>query len=458
MYPSPQDGRATPATLVESTSRPGAIARRIHGWSWQAFPIGMGTGAVYVTLSGLKDHSATLTTVETIFFFINISLFLLNTSTLLIQAIVFPRQALRLIKDPVKGVFVPLVVLSFATIIIGTINYAFPPGHVTADFIYGMFWTYVVFAIATCFPMLMIWFNNPHDITKFTPAYAFLVFPMMLVGVVAFNVLKVMSPSDTRAIGVLLTGYFFQGLGFFMTFFYLAIYMLRVMTTGFLEGHQANGAFVACGPPGFTALALINLADRARQILPFHGHISEDAGEIWYAASIMGALMLYGLAVFFFLFGILPYWFKVHKHLNEILGCWALTFPNVGWIATTRALADIFDLSAMYSLHFVMTVLMCGTWLILIILTVMAFWKGLIFKSKPEDVIQDTVPQKLYDIEQGNASQTSTILDHEAGMVEVKLHDDDVQKESYGQGQNYGQGQSYGQGQNYGQGYQHGGH
>lgn len=33
----------------------------------------------------------------------------------------------------------------------------------------------MVFAIFTCFPMLMIWFNNPHDISKFTPAYAFLV-------------------------------------------------------------------------------------------------------------------------------------------------------------------------------------------------------------------------------------------------------------------------------------------
>lgn len=35
-----------------------------------------------------------------------------------------------------------------------------------------------------------------------------------------------------------------------------------------------------------------------------------------------------GLASFFFVFGALPYWFKVHKHLNEVLGCWALTFPN----------------------------------------------------------------------------------------------------------------------------------
>ena len=47
----------------------------------------MGTGAVYVTLSGLKEHSDALTTVETVFFFLNIILFTLNCTTLLIQAI-----------------------------------------------------------------------------------------------------------------------------------------------------------------------------------------------------------------------------------------------------------------------------------------------------------------------------------------------------------------------------------
>jgi hypothetical protein len=53
---------------------------------------------------------------------------------------VYPQQSLRLITDPVKGVFVPLVVLSFATIIIGTINYAVPPGHISVDAIYVLFW------------------------------------------------------------------------------------------------------------------------------------------------------------------------------------------------------------------------------------------------------------------------------------------------------------------------------
>jgi hypothetical protein len=34
---------------------------------------------------------------------------------------------------------------------------------------------YVVLAVGVCFPMLMIWFNKPHDIKTFTPAWAFLV-------------------------------------------------------------------------------------------------------------------------------------------------------------------------------------------------------------------------------------------------------------------------------------------
>ncbi|CAE6458400.1 unnamed protein product [Rhizoctonia solani] len=341
----------------------GTLARRVHGWSWQAFPIGMGTGAVYVLLSALDPHPEWVTSVELVFFFLAIFLFALNISTLALQGILYREQSKRLLFDPVKGVFVPLCVLSI----------------------------YVVFAIGVCFPMLMIWFNKPHDIKTFTPAWAFLIFPLMLVGVVAFNALKVIPVTDPRCIGVLLMGYVFQGLGFFMTFFYLAIYVLRIMTTGFMEGHQANGAFVACGPPGFTALVLINLGKQARIILPAYNLVSPQAGEIFFAASVMGALLLFGLALFFFFFGVLPYWFKLHKHLSEILGCWALTFPNVGWINTLRALGDIFGIRGFAVWHAVMTFLVCMVWLVLFGLTILAFVRGKIFLAKDADVWKDTM-------------------------------------------------------------------
>ena len=34
---------------------------------------------------------------------------------------------------------------------------------------------YVLLSVVVSFPMLMIWFNKPHDVTTFTPAWAFLV-------------------------------------------------------------------------------------------------------------------------------------------------------------------------------------------------------------------------------------------------------------------------------------------
>jgi hypothetical protein len=49
--------------------------------------------------------------------------------------------------------------------------------------------------------------------------------------------------------------------------------------TGFMEGHQANGAFVACGPPGFTALALINLGSQARKMSAFFPNCTFRPGD-----------------------------------------------------------------------------------------------------------------------------------------------------------------------------------
>ena len=72
-------------------------------------------------------------------------------------------------------------------------------------------------------------------------------------------------------------------------------------------------------------VSVVVFAQRVVSSLPLHGLIADTAGEVWYSVSVMSAVMLFGLAVFLFAFGILPYWFKVHKHLSEILGCWALT-------------------------------------------------------------------------------------------------------------------------------------
>ena len=68
---------------------------------------------------------------------------------------------------------------------------------------------------------------------------------------------------------------------------------------------------------------------------------------------------------------------------------WALTFPNVGWISTLRVLGDVLNIPGFFVVHAVMAVVMCIVWLILFVLTALAFWKGKIFFAAEMDVLSD---------------------------------------------------------------------
>ncbi|THH05433.1 hypothetical protein EW146_g9906 [Bondarzewia mesenterica] len=101
----------------------------------------------------------------------------------------------------------------------------------------------------------------------------------------------------------------------------------RAPGTGLLDGHQANRAFVVCGPPEFTALALVR-PPRTRDVaspLPFsswslpqminlakRNAVSPLAGEIWLISQRASFQVLssesFGRALFLFLlFRTLPY-------------------------------------------------------------------------------------------------------------------------------------------------------
>ena len=78
--------------------------------------------------------------------------------------------------------------------------------------------------------------------------------------------------------------------------------------------------------------------------------------------------------------------------LTRSLG-WALTFPNVGWIGSLGALADALGVRWLRVVQTVCALMLVGVWTVLAVLTVVAFWRGLILKSHEESVLADT-PEK----------------------------------------------------------------
>ncbi|KAG0144444.1 hypothetical protein CROQUDRAFT_65042 [Cronartium quercuum f. sp. fusiforme G11] len=371
--------------FVEEVS---VIRRLIHGWTYQTYPMGLGTGAVYVLLYNLSYKSQALMNLQIFLFLFNLAIFIFTSLILALQACLYPSRAKSLLLNPATTIFVPTLALNSATLILGLVNYGVPAKVVSWEALEVLFYCYIFLAIVICIPLLVAWYNKPHDLKTFTPAWAFLLFPMMLVGVVASRIISTMPLDSPQAVSVLFLGYMFQGLGTCMTFFYIPIYLSRIMQTGFMEGHQANGAFVMVGPPGFTVKHFSRPAEPVANDL--QEMMTEEVGMVFFGVGVLMGIFFLGLCLVLFLMALIPYYSKIHKKLSEVLGLWATTFPIVGMTTVLRLLGDIFQSKALHFGQLLMTLFVCCAYVTALTCTILALCKGEILFSSSEQVLRDS--------------------------------------------------------------------
>ncbi|OAV92367.1 hypothetical protein PTTG_27663 [Puccinia triticina 1-1 BBBD Race 1] len=99
----------------------------------------------------------------------------------------------------------------------------------------------------------------------------------------------------------------------------------------------------------------------------------------------------------------IPYWTRLHKHLNEILGCWATTFPNIGLILSLKFLGETFDSNVFFIFQTGLTIMVFSVYLIVLFLTILAIWKGLVLMSDDKSVYMDNIgiSDEKTDLEKG---------------------------------------------------------
>jgi len=162
-------------------------------------------------------------------------------------------------------------------------------------------------------------------------------------------------------------GYVFQGLGMAVAFIFITVHFYRAIRYGFHRGAAANSTYVSVGPPGFTALAILKLGTYGRTILPMHTPLPQEAADIMYYSSIPMALCFLGLAVYCWVFAMLPWIFTSTKHIMyNPAGAWPLTFPCTGFILALGAFGDIFHSQAFWILQALFTGYICLAFVILL--------------------------------------------------------------------------------------------
>lgn len=282
------------------------FGERLRHFTWAWYTLTMATGGI-ATLISIQPHPFPgLITIGAVFFIINLVFFFGITGTMILRFTKFPGSFKASITHEREGLFLGPFFLSVATIITGTQKYiiqAYEADHPNRSWavtsIAVAFWAYTFFAFCLAtFQYSFLFCCHSYKLTSFMPSWLLPVFPIMLSGTIA-SVIAADQPVPSR-MPILVAGLGCQGLGFTIAILMYAHYIGRLMQVGY-PGREHRGAmFIGVGPPSFTCLALIGMANALPDDFDLQGDGLVDAKMLRTLALVV-ALFLWVLAMWFFM-------------------------------------------------------------------------------------------------------------------------------------------------------------
>ncbi|EXL89886.1 hypothetical protein FOIG_16831 [Fusarium odoratissimum NRRL 54006] len=314
------------------------LKQRLHHftWAWYTFP--MSTGGLSLLIFAQPHQFPGLLGIGMTVYIINIILFVAICSTMLIRFFFNPGDMAKSLTHEREGFFFPTFFLSIATLITSTQRYAIPDNDTTLAWaIQVAFWSYVVVTLLLAIGQYSYVFAaHNFGLQTMMPTWILPIFPIMLSGTIASVVAE--TQPEIAAIPIIVAGLTCQGLGLSVAVLMYAHMVGRLMSAGLPNREHRPGLFMNVGPPSFTALALIGMANGLPKSLdPDMDGFLIDVGIIRTMALISG-IFLWALAAWWWGIAIvavvqLP---PVYFHL----GWWAMVFPNTGWILATISIGN----------------------------------------------------------------------------------------------------------------------
>jgi tellurite resistance protein TehA-like permease len=282
------------------------FSQRLKHYTWANYTLTMATGGLG-TLIAIQPHAFTgLITIGAVFYVLNLILFTAVTMTMILRFTKFAGSFKASISHEREGLFLGPFFLSVATIITGTQKYiieAYDADHpnrtwaVTSMAVAFWAYTFAAFCLAS-FQYSFLFCSHTYKLTSFMPSWLLPIFPIMLSGTIA-SVIAKEQPVSSR-MPILVAGLGCQGLGFTVAILMYAHYIGRLMQVGYPDREHRGAMFIAVGPPSFTCLALIGMANALPDDFDLQGDGLIDA-RVLRTLALVVALFLWVLAMWFFM-------------------------------------------------------------------------------------------------------------------------------------------------------------
>lgn len=221
----------------------------------------MATGG-FATLLAVQPHNFShIRTLGTIVYILDLVLFVFLCAGITTRFIMDPSALRRSLTHTGEALFFPTFWLSLPTIIGGMEKYGAP--HVGAWLpvvLRVLFWIYCACTLLVAiFQYQWLFTAKQLTVQSMVPSWILPVFPAMLCGTLA-SIIASSQPYDQR-MPILIAGVTFQGLGMSVAMLMYAVLIARLMEFGLPAPNLRPGLFICVGPPSFTTLALIGMAN-----------------------------------------------------------------------------------------------------------------------------------------------------------------------------------------------------
>jgi C4-dicarboxylate transporter/malic acid transport protein len=345
----------------------------------------MSTGGLALLIASQPNRFKGLDQIGLAVYIINLLMFALVCSLMAARFILHGGLVQSLAHDR-EGLFFPTFWLSIATMITGLERYfGDDPAAAFSTTLAVLFWMYCActFAVAV-FQYSYVFTSVTYRLQTMMPSWILPAFPIMLSGTIA-SVIAERQP-DRSAIPIVTAGMTFQGLGFCISFMMYSHYIGRLMESGLPNREHRPGMFICVGPPAFTALALIGMAQGLPPTFSVMGSEDTEAdGRMIEILALVAGAFLWALSFWFFCIALLAVIRSPPTAFH--LSWWAMVFPNTGFTLATITLGKAFASPAINGVGSALSLCVIAMWLFVFVNHIRAVIRqDIMYPGKDEDV------------------------------------------------------------------------
>lgn len=362
------------------------VVQRVD-WSW--FTCTQSTGGIATLLSECPKQFNGLKTIGTIFFILNMTLWLTFFSLLITRWVLKPGSFKRSIYHPPESYFIGSFWLTVASFIMCMSNYGVPhtgPWLIVA--IRVCFWIFAACTfLSTSAQETAIFHRKPARAIDMTPAWLLSVFQAMLTGTIAASIAQQQPPE--QRLPIIIAGVTYQGFGWCAAFLILAWYYGSMVEHGWPAASQTPALFLTVGSIGYTIAALIG---NARAVPDGYAYFAAHPQ----APEILRVMALF-VGIFLWLFGFWLFAIALYIVCAHIFGhedgrltfptsyanaFWSIIFPNVGFTLGTIYIGQELESNAIQWVSVAMVILLVCAWIMNATLMAKTIYRSLFVDSR----------------------------------------------------------------------------